>query len=65
MTRSATRRAVRAGWLERAFSQDAPTNFKSLHHKQGWHRFGAGLFYRKIDAKRIATFQRDGFTSRY
>jgi hypothetical protein len=56
MTRSATRRAVPAGWLERVFSQGA--QMKLLHHKQGWRRFGAGLFYSKgfenlDDASRI------------
>ena len=30
MTKSATRRAVLAGWLERSLSQNAPTNLKSL-----------------------------------
>jgi hypothetical protein len=33
MSKLATRRAVLAGWLECVFSQDAQTNFKSLHHK--------------------------------
>jgi hypothetical protein len=41
MTRSATRRAVRAGWLECVFSQDA--QIKLLHHTRGWRRFGAGV----------------------
>ena len=45
MTRLATRRAVLAGWLERVFSQDAPTKLKSLHHKpRTGVDFGAGLF---------------------
>ena len=45
MSKLATRRSVLAGWLECVFSQDAQTNFKSLHHKQGWRRFGAGLYF--------------------
>ena len=67
MTNSATRRAVLAGWLERVFSQDAQTNFKSLHHKpRASAAFGAGLsFYGNTDAQRIAEIQTDGFASRY
>jgi hypothetical protein len=43
MTRSATRRAVRAGWLKRVFSQDAQT--KLPHHKPRTSTaFGAGPF---------------------
>ena len=33
MTKSATRRAIAGGCNARVFSQAAPTNFKSLHHK--------------------------------
>jgi hypothetical protein len=65
MTKSATRRAVPAGWLERVFSQDAQT--KLLHHKpRASTVFGAGPFiFRNANAQRLATFQRGGFTSRY
>jgi hypothetical protein len=65
MTKFAARRAIAGGCNARVFNQAAPTNLKSLHHKHGWRRFGAGLFYRNIDAQRIATFQRGGFTSRH
>jgi hypothetical protein len=68
MARSATRRAVPAGWLERSFSQNAPTNLKSLNHKpRASAAFGAGLsiFYRITDVQRIADIQTDGFASRY
>jgi hypothetical protein len=57
MTKSVTRRAVLAGWLGvRSFSQDAPTNFKSLHHKpRASTEFGAGLFiFRNANAQSIA-----------
>jgi hypothetical protein len=52
MTKSATRRAVLAGWLERSLSQNAPTNLKSLHYKpRAIAAFGAGLyFYGNTDA---------------
>ena len=46
MSKLATRRAVMAGWLECVFSQDAQTNFKSLHHKpRDGAAFGAGLYF--------------------
>ena len=48
MTRSATRRAIAGGCNARVISQAAPTNLKSLHHKHGWRRFGAGLFTGKL-----------------
>jgi hypothetical protein len=68
MTKTANRRAVLAGWLERVFSQDAQTNFKSLHHKpRAGAAFGAGLsiIYRITNAKRITDIQKEGPTSRY
>jgi hypothetical protein len=67
MTKSATRRAVLAGGCKRACNQGAPTNLKSLHHKpRASAAFGAGLFiFRNKNAQSIATFQRDGFASRY
>jgi len=68
MSKLATRRAVMAGWLECVFSQDAQTNFKSLHHKpRAGAAFGAGfsIFYRITDVQRIAGIQTDGFASRY
>ena len=57
MTKSAARRAIAGGC-------NAPTNLKSYKPRAG-AKHGAGLFYRKIDAQRIATFQRGGFTSRH
>jgi hypothetical protein len=56
MTKSATRCAVLAGWLEPLFSQDAQTNFKSLHHKpRASTEFGAGPFiFRNANVQRIA-----------
>jgi hypothetical protein len=58
MTKSAARRAI-AGCDARVFSQTAPTNLKSQRHKpRAGATHGAGLFYRNIDAQRIATFQR-------
>jgi len=65
MTKSATRRAVLAGWLERSFRQNAQT--KLLHHKpRASAAFGAGLyFYGNAYAQRIADIQTDGFASRY
>jgi hypothetical protein len=48
MTRSATRRAVPAGWLERVFSKDAQTKF--LHHKRGWRGFGALFIFGNTNA---------------
>ena len=67
MTKSATRRAVLAGWLEPLFSQGAQTNFKSLHHKpRASTEFGAGHFiFRNANAQRIANIQTDGFAPRY
>jgi hypothetical protein len=67
MTKSATRRAFLAGWLERSFSQNAPTNLKSLHYKPRTStEFGAGPFiFRNANAQRIADIQTDGFASRY
>jgi hypothetical protein len=65
MTKSATRRAVLAGWL-RSFRQNAQT--KLLHHKpRASAAFGAGLsiIYRKTYVKRIADIQTDGFAPRY
>jgi hypothetical protein len=52
MTKSATRRAGLAGWLERSFSQNAPTNFKSPQHKPTTSvDFGTGPFiFRNADA---------------
>ena len=53
MTKSIIRRAVLAGDYTCAFSQDAPTNLKSLHHKpMASAAFGAGLsiIYRNADA---------------
>ena len=56
MRKSASRRAVLAGWQERSFRQSAPTNFKSLHHKpRASTEFGAGLFiFRNANAQSIA-----------
>jgi hypothetical protein len=68
MTNFAARRAIAGGRNARVFSQGALTNFKSLYHKRGWHRFGAGLFYRKIDERDktlSANIQANGFASRY
>jgi hypothetical protein len=66
MTKSAARRAIAGGCNACVFSQAAPTNFKSLHDKpRASANRGAGLFYRNIDAQRLATFQRGGFASRY
>jgi hypothetical protein len=67
MTKSAARRAIAGGCNARVFSQTAPTNFKSLHHKpRASANRGAGPFiYRHIDVQRTTNFQRDGFTSRY
>ena len=68
MTKSIIRRAVLAGDYTCAFSQDAPTNLKSLHHKpRAGAAFGAGLsiIYRKTNVQRIADIQTDGFASRY
>ena len=65
MTKSADRHAIAGGCNVRAFSYSAPTNSKSLDHKlRAGAKHGAGLFYRNIDAQRIATFQRGGFHSR-
>ena len=52
MTKSATRRAIAGGCNARVFSQAAPTNFKSLHHKpRASADFGAGPFiFRNADA---------------
>ena len=45
MTKSATRRAIAGGCNARVFSQTAPTNFISLHHKPRTSAaFGAGPF---------------------
>jgi hypothetical protein len=66
MRKSASRRAVLAGWLERSFRQNAQT--KLLHHKpRAGAAFGAGfsIFYRITDVQRIADIQTDGFASRY
>ena len=41
MAKSATRRAILAGWQERSFSQNAQT--KSLHRAGA--SFGAGLYF--------------------
>ena len=68
MTKSIIRRAVLAGDYTCAFSQDAPTNLKSLHHKpMASAAFGAGLsiICRNTDGQMIADIQTDGFASRY
>ena len=67
MTKSAARRAIAGGCNARVFSQTAPTNLKSLHHKPRTSaKHGAGFFiYRHIDVQRTTDFQTDGFASRY
>jgi hypothetical protein len=58
MTKSATRRAVPAGWLERVFSQGAQT--KSLHHKpRASAAFGLAflLFTGKLMSKGLQAFK--------
>jgi hypothetical protein len=64
MTKSTARRAIAGGCNARVFSQAAPTNLKS-HKPWAGPKRGAGLFYRNIDAQRIADIQTDGFASRY
>jgi len=45
MTKFAARRAIAGGCNARVFSQTAPTNFKSLHHKPRTSaKHGAGFF---------------------
>jgi len=65
MTKSADRRAIAGGCNARVFSQTAPTNLKSLHHKlRAGANHGAGLFiYRHIDVQETTDFQTDGFAS--
>jgi len=67
MTKSAARRAIAGGRNARVFSQTAPTNLKSLHHKpRAGAEHGAGPFiYRHTDVQRNVDFQRDRFASRY
>ena len=67
MTKSAARRAIAGGCNARPFSQDAPTNLKSLHHKlRAGAKYSAGPFiYRHIDVQGNANFQTNGFASRY
>ena len=43
MTKSAAHRAIAGGCNARVFSQTAPTNLKSLHHKPRAGAFGADL----------------------
>jgi hypothetical protein len=64
MTKSAARRAIAGGCNARVFNQTAPTNLKS-HKPRAGANHGAGLFYRNIDAQRIADIQTDGFALRY
>ena len=65
MTKSAARRAIAGGCNARAFSQTAPTNFKSHKPGAGANR-GAGPFiYRHIDVQKNTDFQTDGFASRH
>ena len=64
MTKSAARRAIAGGCNARVFNQTAPTNLKS-HKPRAGANHGAGLFYRNIDAQRIADIQTDGFAPRY
>jgi hypothetical protein len=68
MTKSAVRRAIAGGCNARVFSQTAPTNLKSLHHKpRAGANHGAGPFIHRhiIDVQGNADFQRDGFAPRY
>jgi hypothetical protein len=67
MTKFAARRAIAGGCNARVFSQAAPTNLKSIHHKPRTSAtFGAGLyFYGNTDVQRLTDFQTDGFASRY
>jgi len=53
MTKSATRRAVLAGWLERVFSQDVQTKCK----RRASTEFGARAIYRKLG---VCLFLRGG-----
>jgi len=56
MTKSAARRAIAGGRNARVFSQTAPTNLKSLHHKlRTSAKQGAGSFiFRNANAQGIA-----------
>ena len=51
MTNSATRHAVLGGWLECAFSQDAPTNFKITNQGPAPHLVLVFLFVETLMPK--------------